>query len=314
MKRIQWKFLRGLHQLYIEGRTKLKIDNNDYIRHILLNQKKLLRYKIGNHAVLESCGRYNEFYEKEFLDTFNYYNTFFEESGLENNSKKNFTEEDLKALMFVYYNREELRSKLTTQKKLSAQLFRNENSKYIENKPSLKKAILQLLAVDEFPEQDPKNQQWRFVIDCINPRVIVLCENLDCLKIPVEYKKNDIELWYVGGNNTRPLIDISQDKLSLPIFYFCDWDYHGLSIYSKIKDIFRSKNKEIKLVRPNDDAKRLPVKVQHHKSSWNHKGFSDLNRDHYMQEEIDLINDLIIRQEWIEEESMDLIELMQDIK
>jgi DNA topoisomerase VI subunit A len=136
---------------------------------------------------------------------------------------------------------------------------------------------------------------------------------LDCLKVPIEYKKNNIELWYVGGNNTKPLIDISPDKLNLPIFYFCDWDYHGLSIYSKVKDIFKSKNKEVTLVKPKEGAKRLPVEVKHHKSSWNRKCFSDLKKDDYTADQIALIDELISRDEWIEEESMDLIELMKGI-
>lgn len=159
MNGIEWKHLRGLQELYVSGKTRLKIINNDYVHFVLLNQKKLIRYKIGNHSVIETTERYHEFYTKHFLNTYNYYNTFFEESGIENNSKKPFTENDLKALMFVYYNKEELKEKLTTRKKLSAHLFKNENSKYIENKPSLEKAILQVLDVTGFPEHDSKNQQ-----------------------------------------------------------------------------------------------------------------------------------------------------------
>jgi hypothetical protein len=210
MKNIEWKHLRGLHQLYIEGRTRLKITKDNYINTVLCKQRKLIRYKIGNHLIIEATERYYEFYKKNFLDTYNYYSIFFIESGIENNAKKSFTKDDLKALMFIYYNKHELKEKLTTQKKFSAQVFKNENSKYLENKRSLKNAVLDLLEIKEFPEKDPKNQQWRFVVDCPEPRIIVLCENLDCLKVPIEYKKNNIELWYVGGNNTKPLLDISQ--------------------------------------------------------------------------------------------------------
>ena len=189
MKNIEWKHLRGLHQLYLEGRTKLKISRNDYINTVLLNQRKLIRFKTGNHSIIEATDRYKAFYELNFLETFNYYNTFFQKSGIENNAKKSFTEEDLKALMFIYYNKQELKEKLTTLKKFSAQVFNNQNSKYLENKLSLKNAVLDLLEIEYFPEKDPKNKQWRLVVDCLNPKVIVLCENLDCLKVPFEYKK-----------------------------------------------------------------------------------------------------------------------------
>ncbi|NUM82385.1 hypothetical protein HUU42_16445, partial [bacterium] len=125
MKNVEWKYLKGLHQLYIEKKTKLKILNNDYINLILFKQKKLIKYKSGNHSIIEANHRYSEFYEEEFLDIYNYYNAFFEQSAIENNAKKSFTEEDLKALIFIYYNKEELRNNLTTQKKFSAQIFKN---------------------------------------------------------------------------------------------------------------------------------------------------------------------------------------------
>lgn len=312
MKNIEWKYLKGLHQLYIDNKTRLKIMNNDYINLVLFKQKKLIKYKVGNHSIIESTERYPDFYRREFLDTYNYYNTFFEEAGIENNAKKSFTEDDLKALIFIYYNKQELKEKLTTQKKFSAEIFKNENSKYLENKLSLKKAILEILNVDEFPERDPKNQQWRFVVDCLNPKVIVLCENIDCLKVPIEYKNNNIELWYVGGNNTKPLLDISPDKLILPIYYFCDWDYSGLNIYSQVKRIFNSKNKEIRIIKPPLDSKRLSVHVKHHKSLWKKNNFSGLKETDFAKDEIDLIKQLILEDQWIEEESIDLIDILQD--
>lgn len=312
MKTVEWKHLRGLHELYINGKTKLKILNNGYIERIIFTQKKLIRYQKGNHLILESSARFKSFYEQEFLETFLYYNKFFEESGLENNSKKNFTEQDLKALIFVFYNKQEITKRMTTRKKLSVELFRKENSKYIENRPSLEKAILQLLEVDSFPENDPKNHQWRWVVDCLEPQVIVLCENLDCLKVPVEYKNNNIELWYVGGNNTKPLLDISTDKLGLPIYYFCDWDYNGLDIYCQVNNIFKEKGKNIILIQPPENAKRLPVPVKHHKSRWREeKQFSGLDKVHFTIGQIEAINSLISKDEWIEEESIDLIEYLK---
>lgn len=311
MKNVEWKYLKGLHQLYIEKKTKLKILNNDYINLILFKQKKLIKYKSGNHSIIEANHRYSEFYEEEFLDIYNYYNAFFEQSAIENNAKKSFTEEDLKALIFIYYNKEELRNNLTTQKKFSAQIFKNENSKYLQNKTSLKNAVLQLLEINEFPEKDPKNNQWRFVVDCLNPKVIVLCENLDCLKVPLEYKNNNIELWYVGGNNTKPLEDISQDKLILPIYYFCDWDYNGLQIYSSVKKIFKTKGIDVKIVQPKTFEKAVDVDIKHHKSKWNDKDFSNLNKDDFSLHQIEFINQLIINKKWIEEESLDLIKLLK---
>lgn len=315
MRNIEWKHLKGLHQLYEIGKTKLKILNNEYINLVLFKQKKLIKFQEGNHSVVMVTNkkRFADFYEQNYLKIYKYYDDFFADSGIENNAKKTFTEEDLKALVFIYYNREELRNNLTTQKKFSAQVFKYENSKYLENKPSLKNTVLQLLEIDEFPEKDPKNQQWRFVIDCPDPMFIVLCENLDCLKVPIEYKKNNIELWYVGGQNTKPLLDIPSEKLKLPLYYFCDWDHSGLSIYSQVKEIFETKAKNIEIIQPLPNAKRLPVSVKHHKSKWKKAEFSNLIKNDFTESQIELINELISNDEWIEEESIDLIQLLSNM-
>lgn len=312
MQKIEWKYLKGLHQLYKLKQTRLKITNNDFINQVILKQKKLIKFKVGNHSIIEASSRFNYYYEQEFLETYEYYNNFFEKSGIENDAKKSFDDEDLKALMFVFYNKEELKKNVTTEKKLSALIYKNQNSKYLSNKLSVKNAVLKILELTEFPEKDPKNNQWRFVVDCLNPKVIVLCENLDCLKVPLEYKNHCIELWYVGGNNTKPLEDISQDKLKLPICYFCDWDYNGLQIYSSVKKIFKAKGTDVKIIQPKTFENAINVDIKHHKSKWNNNEFSNLNRADFSLKEIDFINQLISQNKWIEEESLDLISLLKD--
>lgn len=109
MQKIEWKYLKGLHQLYKLKQTRLKITNNDFINQVILKQKKLIKFKVGNHSIIEASSRFNDYYEQEFLETYEYYNNFFEKSGIENDAKKSFDDEDLKALMFVFYNKEELK-------------------------------------------------------------------------------------------------------------------------------------------------------------------------------------------------------------
>ncbi|BDU25213.1 hypothetical protein [Flavobacterium sp. GSB-24] len=312
MKKMEWKYLKGLYQLYTLKQTKLKIINSDFINQVILKQKKLIKYKVGNHNIIEASPRFKEYFEQEFLETYQYYNNFFERSGIENDAKKSFDEQDLKALMFVFYNKEEIKKNVTTEKKLSALIYKNQNSKYLSNKLSVRNAVLKILELSEFPEKDPKNNQWRFVVDCYEPKIIVLCENIDCLKVPLEYKNRNIELWYVGGNNTKPLEDISQDKLKLPIYYFCDWDYNGLLIYSTVKKIFRSKGAEVKIIQPLSLEAAIDVNVKHHKSKWKGNDFSNLNRNDFSSQQIELITELIAQDKWIEEESLDLIHILTD--
>jgi len=311
MKGLEWRHLKGLHELYTSRQTRLRIDSNEYINQVLIRQKKMIRHKMGSRTILEATPSFRDYFEKELLGYYQYYNNFFIQAGLENNARKTFTEEDLKGLLFVYYNREELRGKLTTEHKFSAEVFKKQNSKYMSSKPSLRNEMLRILGITAFPDKEPKDNTWRIVCDCINPEVIVLCENLDCLKVPVEYKANNIELWYVGGNNTSPLLDISEEKLKLPIFYLCDWDHSGLSIYSRVRKIMSEKGVQITLISPSPGTKTLAVGVKNHKSKWRQKPFSGLKADDFTNEETELIHKLIRENIWIEEQNIDMIDVLR---
>jgi len=311
LKDIEWRYLKGLNELYITGKTRLKILNNNFIKQVLLEQKRLVRYKTGNHNIIEAALRFNSFYEEHFKETFEYYNNFFEKSGIDNNAHKRYDKSDLESLVFIFNNKEKLKETLTTEYTFSTRVFERKGAKYLSNKPGLKKDVLKLLDIVEFPEKDPKNNLWRIVVDCINPKVIVICENIACLKVPIEYKKRGIELWYVGGNNTKPLLDLPLEKLRHPVFYFCDWDHYGLLIFSRIKKIFNTKGIDIELLEPKDLSSTLPVDSPHHNSKWQKEEFSKLNKDDFTESQIEIINRLILDDEWVEEESMDLIELLE---
>lgn len=310
MRDLEWKHLKGLYQLYSAGSTKLKITGSTYVSQILIKQKRLIRFKSGNHKVFEKSPLFDTYFATELLNIYKYYSEFFSNNNIEEDARKPFTEEDLRTLIFVYNNREQLKKNLTTEYTFSARVFNN-GSKYLSNKTSLKKAVLQILEISEFPEKNPKNNLWRFVVDCQNPRVIVLCENLACLKVPFEYQENGIELWYVGGNNTAPLVDISPEKLNLPIHYFCDWDYNGLLIYSRIKKIINGKGADLSLIAPGSFENALSVNSKHHKSKWKTSEFSGLEKSDYTIDQITIINRLVESNQWVEEESMDLIELLK---
>jgi len=310
-KNVEWKYLIGLNQLYEKDKTHLKIGNNSFVKQVLMKQKKLIKPKMGNPKILEAKYGFKEYYEKEFLDYFEYYSNFFQKAGLESNAHKTYNEDDLKSLAFIFYQKDELKKNLTTEYTFSARVFKGKGAKYLTNRPSLRNAVLQLLEIDEFPEKDPKNAQWRFVVDCENPKMIVICENLACLKVPYEYKQNNIELWHVGGNNTNPLKAIPSTKLKLPLFYFCDWDHHGLSIFSRVKSIFQEKDKSITLIEPVSLDEALPVDSPHHNSKWRKKELSGLKQDDFSEQQQNKISNLINDDNWVEEESMDLLSLLR---
>ena len=181
------------------------------------------------------------------------------------------------------------------------------SSKYIDNHPGLLKAIFQLLEITQFPEHDPKNNQWRFVVDHLTPVAVILCENLNYLKQAWIAKKLDIELWYVGGNNIGIIDNIATEKLILPLYYSCDWDHAGLQIYSRIKNKIEAKGRKINLLLPHDLSVAKPVNSPYHESKWvQNTNLSGLIVEDFSKSQIELINKLITNNQWIEEESQDL--------
>lgn len=309
MKRaLTWRHLKALNQLYVDKRTDAKIADNGYIANVLMTQKRLLKFKSGNNKILETAPKYAAFYEENFKQDFEQYSRFLQTANLEDDARRRYTEEDILTLMFIAEQKEELVKNLTTIRTFSVNIFKEMGSKYLENKPGLKSAVCIILGIIDFPEKDPKNLQWRFVTDCINPKSIVLCENLDRLKNPWKAREANLELWYVGGNNIGIIDFIDADKLRLPIYYCCDWDFDGLSIYSRIKNKIKSKGYELNLLIPDVYEIALPIDSPHHSSRWNfNNSLSGLKHEDFLDEAVNLIKRLIQDNKWIEEESMDLI-------
>lgn len=311
-RKLTWRHLKALNQLFVSKRTEAKILDNGYIKNVLMEQKKLIKYKSDNLKILEANSGYSLFYQQNFEVDYLHYETFLKEQNLETDARKRYTEEDIKILMFIAEYKDELAKNLTTIRTFSGQVFKGLGSKYLENKPSLKNTVCQILNIDDFPEKDPKNLQWRLVVDCTNPNLIVLCENISHLKCSWKARNSNVELWYVGGNNIGIIDYISTEKLSEPIYYSCDWDYHGLSIYSRIKEKLRLKSCNIKLLVPYTYETALSVNSPHHKSRWkSNEVFSGLKETDFSDKARILINRLIKEDKWIEEESLDLLELLK---
>lgn len=311
MKRaLTWRHLKALNQLYVDKCTDAKITDNGYIANVLMTQKRLLKFKSGNIKILEATPKYFAFYEENFKQDFEQYTRFLQAADLEDDARRRYTEDDIKTLMFISEYREELCKTLTTIRTFSAEVFKNHGSKYLENKPGLKNAVCKILGINDFPDKDPKSHQWRLVVDCLNPVAVILCENLAHLKNPWKLREANLEIWYVGGNNISMIDFIDSNKLIQPIFYSCDWDYHGLSIYSRIKAKMALKSVDIKLLYPYAVDIAILVNADHHNSYWNSNlPLSGLIQADYNQKETELITHLIRKNQWIEEESMDIVRL-----
>jgi hypothetical protein len=96
------------------------------------------------------------------------------------------------------------------------------------------------------------------------------------------------------------------------IYYLCDWDYDGLRIYERVYEIInRNQNKicDLQLIYPNGKREKIADTEENHRSRWNFsKSLSGLSQVLYTAEQHILINDLIKKNEWIEEEEGNDIE------
>lgn len=302
-KNITWKELKALDDLYRHKKTRAVVQSHPYINY-LINERAILDLKPDNIKVIVSTDEFETFYEKEFKKSFEEAKKFLIDNDIKPTANKSFTIEDVKTLMLIKENKEELKSNPTNIEDFSNEFF--DTSKYLKNRTSVRKAVFKILDITQFP-LDKKENQWRLVIDNTHPRAVIMCENKSFLKQPWIAKETQTKLWYVGGNNIAIIDDIDELELSKPIYYSCDWDLAGLQIYSRIKVKLKERNKDIKLLYPNKPHKRLSTYIDYHYSNWDlTKSFSGLMPEFFSKNELLLIQDLINNEEWIEEESTDL--------
>ncbi len=307
-KNITWKELKALDDLFRLKKTKASIQEHPYIKY-LLEDKCILDRKPGNNKVIISTDDFEKFYEETFKLPYDKAKSFLIENGIESNAKKSFTLEDVKTLMLIAENKRELKNNPTNIEDFSNEFF--DTSKYLKNKSSVRNAVFRILDITEFP-LDKKENQWRIVVDYPNPKAVVLCENKSFLKQPWIAKNAEVKLWYVGGNNIKIIDDIDEIELSKSIYYSCDWDLAGLKIYSRIKAKLKTRNKDISLLYPNEPHKKITTYIDYHHSHWDlSKVLSGLSLENFSKKELILINDLIQNEMWIEEESFDLVKMIQ---
>lgn len=297
---MNWIELKALNKLYKEEQITLNET---------LSQSKEIKYLINSRGVLEQNHKtliandaYKMVYEREYYDKYVLYEEFltqfdllkpqsrFEESDINklidiHNSKKNGDLDEL--IQQIIANDETIRG-------VSEMFFRNE--KYLDNKTSLVDALKKILGVSHFANE--KDQQYIYKLECKKTKAIILCENLDFLRKPLKPREFGIELWYAGGKNVDKL-NYSTTR-DLPIFYSCDWDYDGLFIiYPLVKRIIP----DIQLLTPNAIPKSI-IETEH-KSLWDSN--PELSNQLFCESHRSIIKSLIEKNQWIIEESNDLI-------
>ena len=308
---MNWIALKSLNTIYHDGKVKAKktLEQDSQIQHLLNQTGELHKFS----GFYEKGDGFDQYYEQNHLSSYSQYASFLKRTQLLKPQLR-FEEEDIRILMGIEKDMEngdlhDIRQQIIeneeTVRGVSRMFFKNE--KYLLKSESLTNAVKQLLDIDELA--DDRDQQYKYVLECADPGLIVLCENLDFLKRPTIPRKHNIELWYAGGNNIAKLDYI--DTRGLPIYYSCDWDHDGLKIFEAVK----WKVPDIQMLYPNGEPRS--IEETEHKSLWQQKNdptqLSGLPKWLYSGKERELIRFLIENDLWIIEESNKLLEMVEMI-
>lgn len=306
---MNWITLTALNEIYRTGSTRKRstLSEDPYVQFLLRNTKELKEQA----KEITGDNRFKEHYEREFLVNYTQYDYFLIKHGFKRPQTR-FEENDIKILMAIeagMNNGEliEIRNQIIEAEEsvrgVSLMFFKHD--KYLEGKPSLLEAIKLLLNISQLSNE--KDQQYKYILECKEPKCIILCENIDFLRRPTVPRKCQIELWYAGGRNVNKL-EYSNPR-GLPIYYSCDWDFDGLDIFRLVKE----KIEDIELLSPIGIPRDI-VKSEHN-SLWpsreNPELLSGLNPNLYSDEQKKLIKRLIQENLWIVEESNNLIEMIK---
>lgn len=309
-KNITWKELKALDDIYRFKKSRAVIQNHPYIKY-LIYEEGILDLKPDNIKVIVATDKFEAFYEKEFKKPYEESKKFLLENDIKPTANKGFTIEDIKTLMLISENKTELRNNPTTIEDFSNEFF--DISKYLKNRKSVRDAVFKILDIQRF-SLDEKENQWRLVIDNKTPKAVIMCENKSYLKQPWIAKETQTKLWYVGGNNIAIIDDIDESDLSKSIYYSCDWDLAGLQIFSRIKAKLKERKTDIQLLFPNEPHKRVSTYIPYHDSHWDWtKPLSGIVLEDFSKKELKLVKSLIDKEEWIEEESFDIIKMINDV-
>ncbi len=308
---MNWIEIKALNKLYKEGEVTINMTLNT--SPVFKNHEQAKELTRGRKKFFRESDFINV-YEKKYLNDFERYVSFLEQENLLKPQLR-FDKKDIDLLIDFKNgledgNLKKLRNDLIeaqeSVKGFSLMFFKNE--KYLDKHPSLVDAINNIFNIKLV---DNKSQQYLYVLQCHNPKLIILCENGNFLnrdKIP---RENGYELWYAGGRNVPKLEYTYEIRRGLPIYYSCDWDKDGLEIYELAKQIIP----DLQLLHPNGTSKG--IQVTEHKSHWkntdNPNSLSGLTPNLYNERNKELIKELIRKDHWITEEGNNLKVMIENL-
>lgn len=308
---MNWVEIKALNKLYHTGEVKLNqtlAKSPVFKNHCNALEIKRERKSFSRKDV------FIEVYEKRYLKDFEKYESFLDEEGLLKPQLR-FNKKDIEFLIqfkkgiadgSLLKLKRDLEEAQESVRGFSLMFFKND--KYLDGKTLLIDAINSIFGIILV---DNKSQQYLYILQCHKPKLIILCENVNFLnrdKIP---RENGYELWYAGGRNIPKLEYTYNIRRGLSIYYSADWDKDGLEIYQLAKN----KIPDLKLLHP--DGIQRSIKSTDHKSHWKYPTkpelISGLKKEYYSLKDLKLIEELIIKNQWITEEGNSLKTMIENI-
>ncbi|RYZ79164.1 MAG: hypothetical protein EOP04_28280 [Proteobacteria bacterium] len=262
----------------------------------------ILRENRVSSIVLKSTETFQALYGKKHKDMIEAFESFMLRHDILNHATR-YSERDFGFLNLIDQNCKGIVESGCTIRDLSSEY--HVDSKYLEKHSGLMKAALKILKLKEFPGQSIKDRQYLWVLHSPFPKAVLICENLSNLLNPLHATKHNLELWHCGGFNVGKLERAPSREE--PMYYLGDWDHHGLLAFQMVRKIYP----EITLITPHAIPKK--VGCGDHKSLWQPgKVLSGLNPEHFELSQTRMIEKLIERDEWIEEESNNFDRLIEE--
>lgn len=234
-----------------------KYESDALILHFI--ERKYLTTPKESHRKFYKSSSFEEPFTNEIFPTFRKYDSFIKKYQIEN-LENHYSVQEFDTLIQIENERVKILNAEYSFQTILTQHFGS--SKHRKAGGILSDAIKKILKIDSFPEEIKDRQFLSVLYPKNETRYIILCENLNRLKMP---RHDFIEFWYAGGKNIKQLQFIPKPKV--PIFYLFDWDYEGLNIYIEIEQKYLP---TIKALIP-DNYESLMEKqedVKEHHSKW----------------------------------------------
>lgn len=306
-KEFTWRTVRAMHELRHQGQTRLKVlPGNAYVQDLL--DRRLLRLKPGRGQVLlkEPDVGFDQEFDHLLAAAHDEARQFLEARQLLT-PYLNYTLCQIQGLAEVYADAVIIIRSDLTRREISTRNMGG--SKVLKKHPALFRDMLKMLGLAELSKSDHIMQSAVYMTGRQRAKVIVLCENENYLKQPAKAERLGIELWNAGGRNVKKLEKHFVPAPEVSLFYACDWDYDGLTIFRTIAAGYRRQQRTIRLLTPIASPK--PVDSPDHFSQWKGRLWEDdLEPDApatevFTDAQQQLIRQLMAKNEWIEEEGND---------